>query len=263
MNKGRNWLLDECKSKLSSKCQMMDKAKALKTARSPSCSKYGNALLTNNVQEGRILSSEVARLERQHKRQQMHLDQAQKRFLQRQNQRPGPTLILERPPSPEQVKRFLYCTKETPYTHSTSEPSYMNNVKSKVKVPLMQPTIDAFVVKVKKKRNVWEEAMIEKQPAMFASTVQPCWPLTPAEQAELRVCLECHERPRSSIPGKAPAKNSALPPVRVKSAGTISRMNTAIQSPESPEMKDMTFITQMKAWNLICRGIMRIMKMKH
>ncbi|ELT91448.1 hypothetical protein CAPTEDRAFT_190371 [Capitella teleta] len=195
--------------------RQMDKDRALGTATNPSSSKFGSALLSS-TQDGRALNNEVSKLERQLKRTQLHIEHEQKRFLQKQQQLPEPTLIVVRPPSPLLTKKFLYWNKtsDAPYTHAPDEPSYMNSIRSKVRAPLAQPTIDAFSVKVRKKKNIWEEALNED--AHFTSAVQPCWPLTSVEEAELRAGWQLHARP-TTAPGVV-LKNPMTVQHRVDSA---------------------------------------------
>ena len=84
-------------------------------------------------------------------------------------------------------------------------------LRSRCRTPSTLTTIDAFTLKTRKKRNVWEEALDEKEPPRFKSTVCPSARLTRQEMAALRLGWDTHklkadpkaerkESPRSATP---------------------------------------------------------------
>ncbi|PVD20968.1 hypothetical protein C0Q70_19132 [Pomacea canaliculata] len=98
---------------------------------------------------------------------------------------------------------------------SFNMPSYMRPLRSRCRTPSTLTTIDAFTLKAKKKRNVWEEAMDEKAPPQFQSTVRPAARLSRREMAQLQEGWSSHklrvddlgakdnDSPRTSAPSGA------------------------------------------------------------
>lgn len=98
----------------------------------------------------------------------------------------------------------------------------MNTCRSRCRTPSTLTTIDAFTLKAKKKRNVWEEAMDEKAPPQFQSTVRPAARLSRREMAQLQEGWSSHklrvddlgvkdnDSPRTSAPRTDPRLTDTL-----------------------------------------------------
>ena len=181
-----------------SRRSQLDKERALSTARNPGDSKYGAALYKNNAVEDRIHSAELRRIDNQLKRTSMHMEQKRKQFLQRYTLK-EPMLIVVRPPSPGAIdkheSRLYNIENDYEYGHPLHKggPRYMQPLDSKTKIPNYRPTIDAFCMKTKKKVNVWEHIILEKETPKFRSTVMPSYPLSTAEIRDLSRGMEYHK----------------------------------------------------------------------
>ncbi|CAH1797079.1 unnamed protein product [Owenia fusiformis] len=166
--------------------------KAMQTAKSTKDSGYGRCLLRTNVQEQRMLRTQLRVMDKEMHRKQMHINQQKKQFMQlRKKQHHEPTLIVERPPSPDQY-HYGYeddWDEDQYYTtypsHNFKGPGYMQPLKTRAKTPVDFPTIDAFSVQVKKKKNVWEEALDETTTPSFRKTGICSPPLTEEERVDL------------------------------------------------------------------------------
>ena len=71
--------------------------------------------------------------------------------------------------------------------------NFLSFSRTRCKTPSTLTTIDAFTLKTRKKRNVWEEAMDEKDPPTFACTVRPAARLTRREKAALAMGWDAHK----------------------------------------------------------------------
>lgn len=126
---------------------MLDKAKAISTAKNPKDSHLGQALLRNNVFHSRVLGGELGKISEQSRRQQMHLDQQRKLFL-KNHSLPEPSILVERPPSPEILRRALcpeyYDDDDAYYFDATMPPHYMKPLRSRNNIPSTLVTMDVF-----------------------------------------------------------------------------------------------------------------------
>ena len=220
---------------------LMEKERAMSTAKNTKDSKFGTALLKNNFHQNRLLVTTLGRLDNQLRRQQMHIDQQKKRFLNRKL--PEPSIIVERPASPEKFTYDVDSDDSDDYYYGGT-PSYMKPLKRRVKTPSNLPTIDAFVLKTKKKANLWEEAMDKNERPQFQSTVLPSPPLTQEERNELHAGWLYH-RPVSKggirTPTPPPSGKSQR---EIKSAIKMAEPTGRRNSDDGSDIS-MTFVTQL------------------
>ncbi|KAK2144926.1 hypothetical protein LSH36_719g01017 [Paralvinella palmiformis] len=192
---------------------MLDKEHALNTARNPGDSKYGNALYRNNTHEGRVYSAELTKIEKQLRITSMQIDQQKKQFLTKYAPK-EPMLIVVRPPSPRSIQKYEWSQynleNDFAYGHPKYRggPRYMDPLKSRVRTPNFRPTIDAFCVQTKKKVNVWEKELLEKEAPKFRSTVMPSYPLSTSEVRDLIKTLEYHRLALDEARKKKPKREA-------------------------------------------------------
>ena len=161
---------------------LAEKQRAIHIAKNSKDSKFGNTLLHQNVQETRLLDKRLAKLEKERRRQTMHVDQRKKCFVEQRNTAPGPLLIVERPPSPDLLHKIIMIENNE---DTLDVPGYMRPLKTRVKTPSNHITIEAFAVKAKKKVNVWESVLNTSDPPRFQSAGVPSFPLTVSENSDL------------------------------------------------------------------------------
>lgn len=92
----------------------------------------------------------------------MHLEQQRKLFL-KNHELPEPTILVDRPPSPEMMRHALFpelYDDDAYYFDPSLPPHYMKPLNSQTKGPSTLHTMDMYKVKTKKKVNVWEEVLI-------------------------------------------------------------------------------------------------------
>ena len=111
----------------------------------------------------------------------------------------------------------------------------LSSCRSRCRTPSTLTTIDAFTLKTKKKRNVWEEAMDEKDPPRFQCTVRPAARLTRRETAALHVGWDAH-KPRVDQDPK-PEKKPPSPQNYITSASDTPFV-TQLPRKELPTTED-------------------------
>ncbi|XP_013392012.1 uncharacterized protein LOC106160045 [Lingula anatina] len=181
---------------LTSRQGLIERERAMNTARYMMDSKVGLCVLKTNTHEDRLHDKERKKIEAQIRRKQMHFEQEKKRFLQSQMlYNFEPTIIVERPPSPEAWMHYEQAIDED---YPKKEPGYMRPIRSRIKTPSNLPTIDAFTVRSKKKTNIWEEALGDIDQTKFISTVPPSARLSQDERVDLQKGWVFH-RPQSRL----------------------------------------------------------------
>lgn len=161
-----------------------------------------------------------------------------------------PLILVERPPSPEVVKRAQTMTQydeldqhgyPPPDIEDEQKPGYMRHLRSKARTPSTLTTIDAFTVKARKKKNVWEGAVDDKAPPQFQSTVRPFAKLTKREVSDLQKGYDFH-KPKLENSGFSDSEEQNHP----KTLPAPKKKVVAEESDESDFEDTMTpFITQM------------------
>lgn len=235
---------------LTSRRAMMEREKAMDAARNPGVSKFGDCLVSMNSKTDKIYVSNIRKINSEIKRMQLQINQKMKHFVKNSAVlNHDPLILVERPPSPDVVKRKQVMTQydeldERGYPPVDEDdehrPSYMRKLRSKARTPSTLTTIDAFTVKSRKKKNVWEGAVDEKAPPQFQSTVRPFAKLTRREISDLQKGLEFH---------KPKLENSGLADTDDRSSRkTLSpKKNTPVEESDESDFEDTftPFITQM------------------
>lgn len=237
---------------LSSRKGLIERRQAMDTAKNMMTSKVGVCVLSTNTHEDRLLDKQYAKIDKELKRKQMHLDQMKKQFLQTQTLYTfEPTIIVERPPSPEAWMHYESLMEETP--SYKADKGYMKPLKSKIKAPSNLPTIDAFTVRSKKKVNLWEEALTDLEHTRFRSTVPPSAKLTEEERFDLQRGWQFH-RPQSRLQDMQKEaeeaakmqKNKSNPYTnRNKKKGKKRDLEALLKANAESEDQSSIFVTQM------------------
>ena len=238
---------------ITSRRALIEREKAMEAARNPGVSKFGDCLLTSKAKTDKMLVSNIRKINSEIRRMQLQVNQKMKLFVKNSAVlNHDPLILVERPPSPEVVKKAHvmrnYADLDTHFYPEFDEerenrPSYMRQLRSKAKTPSTLTTIDAFTVKSRRKKNVWEGAVDEKEPPTFKSTVRPFAKLTRREISDLQRGYEFHKPKLENsyipdIPFQSPALPS--PPVHRKYDREPKE-----DADESDNEDMMTFITEM------------------
>ena len=200
-----------------SRQRLHDKERAVNAARNAGESKFGNTLVNGHTQEDKNYKRQLEKLKAEMRRKQAHIEQQKKQFVQKISQLPDPTILVERPPSPHYVRKALYDEEFDHYWSDIYTPGYMRNTRSTFKYPSTLPTIDAYVLRPKRKVNLWEDTAQEAP--KVTNVYVPHTPLTPQEEAEIQRCHATYlRRPRTVEdilhPGDSDQTGSALVPVK-------------------------------------------------
>nr|KAG5712946.1 hypothetical protein BaRGS_021740 [Batillaria attramentaria] len=180
----------------------LDKQRAVMTARNPKDSKWGECLINVNTKQDPILASRLGRISTEMRRMEFRLHQVKQHFVKTSScLNHEPLILVERPPSPAVRRRAKIIETYGEDLTAHSMPGYMRPLRSRCRTPSTLTTIDAFTLQTKKKRNVWEEAMDEKETPVFRSTVRPAARLTKREAAQLQMGWSAH-KPRLDGVGK-------------------------------------------------------------
>lgn len=221
-----------------SRRSMLEREKAVDGARNPGASKFGISLAEINSKKDKLLLRELRKIESEIKSMSLQMSQQKKTFVKSCHVlNYDPIILVERPPSPEMKKKALAMSMgldEDEYNeHFENEniPRYMRQLRSKQKTPSTLNTIDAFTIKNKKKKNVWEDAVDQTESPVFHSTVKPCLQLTKREQSDLHMGWALHKprlTPDSEVQreGLEEFRKSKTPP---RSITPKSRASTAIK----------------------------------
>lgn len=183
-----------------SRRSMLEREKAVDGARNPGASKFGHSLAEINSKKDKSLMRELRKIENEIKSMSLQMNQRKKTFVKSCHVlNYDPIILVERPPSPEMRKKALAMSMgldEDEYNqHFENEtvPHYMHQLRSKQKTPSTLRTIDAFTVKNRKKKNIWEDAVERGDAPVFHSTVRPCLQLTRREQTDLQMGWALHK----------------------------------------------------------------------
>uniref|UniRef100_A0A0B6ZJH7 Uncharacterized protein n=1 Tax=Arion vulgaris TaxID=1028688 RepID=A0A0B6ZJH7_9EUPU len=153
-----------------SKLTNNDKVKAVSAARNSLDSKMGECLVNNRIRQDPNLGSNLARINREERRMSRTHQQARKTFMKRSKTiTHEPLILVERSPS----DHTIYFSE--PHTQPTRSklPGYMKPVRGCTKTPSVIPTIEAFTMETRKKRNLWEGVLNEKVITKFKSATLP------------------------------------------------------------------------------------------
>lgn len=177
---------------------MLEREKAMEGARNPGFSKYGTTLVDVNSKQDRDLSKQINYINSQIKRMEIEMKQKKKYFVKKcQVLNYDPIILVERPPSPEIIKKVVKLAysddEDDSFLEPENSPHYMKQLRSKMRTPSLLTTIDAFTIKSSKKKNVWEGVTDDKEPMKFQSTVRPYVRLTKREQSDLQVGWSFHK----------------------------------------------------------------------
>ncbi|KAJ8313355.1 hypothetical protein KUTeg_009141 [Tegillarca granosa] len=133
-----------------------------------------------------------------------------------------PIILVERPPSPENIRKVAKIAMSYDEDESAilerDKPRYMRQLRHKVRTPSLLTTIDAFTVKTKKKRNIWDNVLDEMKPMQFQSTVRPYSKLTERERTDLEAGWSFH-KPRLEAAEDLDEEQKALVCVQKKKKG--------------------------------------------
>lgn len=237
---------------MTSRRSLIEREKAMEAARNPGASKFGDCLITSKAKTDKMLVSNIRKINSEIRRMQLQVNQRMKHFVKNSAVlNHDPLILVERPPSPDVVKKAHlmtnYADLDTHFYPPVDEedeckPSYMRQLRSKARTPSTLTTIDAFTVKARKKKNVWEGAVDEKTPPTFLSTVRPFAKLTRREISDLQKGYDFH---------KPKLENNSSPDIHEtsnvnKKKKAIAKKTNKVYSDESDAEDIFTpFITQM------------------
>ncbi|XP_045207318.2 uncharacterized protein LOC123559502 isoform X2 [Mercenaria mercenaria] len=197
---------------IKSRRSLMEREKAMEAARNPGVSKLGDCLVSINLKNDKVLTSNLRKINSEIKRMQLQVNHKMKYFVKNSNVlNHDPIILVERPPSPEVKKRahlMEHYDGEEDVPGDENKPGYMKQIRSKARTPSTLTTIDAFTVKQRKKKNVWDGAVDEKSAPEFESTVRPYAKLTRREKSDLQKGYEFH-KPKLENSGISETEKSA------------------------------------------------------
>lgn len=199
---------------ITSRRSLMEREKAMETARNPGISKFGDCLVSMNMKNDKVLTSNIRKINSEIRRMQLQVNHKMKYFVKNSTVlNHDPIILVQRPPSPEVVKRaYTMMTADIengyPVLEDEDKPGYMRRLRSKARTPSTLTTIDAFTIKQRKKKNVWEGAVEEKSGPEFKSTVRPYAKLTNREKSDLKKGYEFH-KPKIEVSGQTDVGDSA------------------------------------------------------
>lgn len=228
---------------------MMERAKAMEGARNPGVSKFGDCLVSINSKSDKMLSSNIKKINSEIRRMELQMNQKIKHFVKTSGVlNYDPIILVNRPPSPEVVKRAATMThygagNDYPEPEDEAQkPGYMKQIRSKARTPSTLTTIDAFVVKSRKKKNVWDGVLEDKEPKEFLSTVRPYAKLTNREKTDLQKGYEFHKPKLDNENHIAETDDSR----KIKKSGTKKGKAKTTDNADDSDSDEMTpFITQM------------------
>ncbi|XP_046354601.1 uncharacterized protein LOC124134029 [Haliotis rufescens] len=195
----------------------LEREKAMNAARCPKESKFGECLLNINTKDDPLLCKNLGKINLEVRRMEFKMKQLRQTFVKQSKfLNHEPLILVERPASPEVRHRRVVMDMGANDPASMTLPGYMRPLRSRCRTPSTITTIDAFTVRPKKKRNVWEEAMDEKEKPKFKSTVRPCSRLTQRELTEVHLGWSTHKtkvdkEPEARTPSPSRATPRSLP----------------------------------------------------
>ncbi|KAL8604995.1 hypothetical protein ACOMHN_018797 [Nucella lapillus] len=194
--------------------------RAVTAARNPRESKFGECLLNVHTKQDAQLKRRLGRIGTEMRRMEYRMHQLKQHFVKNNPcLNHEPLILVERPASPQVRHRAKVIEVYGEDPENLKLPGYMRPRRSQCKTPSTLTTIDAFTLKTKKKRNVWEEAMDEKEPPRFRSTVRPSAKLTQHEMAALHLGWDAH-KPRIDLDLPKEKNKPASAPAREATADT-------------------------------------------
>lgn len=194
--------------KVSEQQAVKEREKAVKAARYPAFSKYGNSLMAMSLRKNQALTRKLAYLDLQMKQTEIETN-CKKRFFLKTCQvlNHDPIIVVERSPS------HVVLNKLNSYNNGDDVgkgclPNYMTQLDFKIKIPSMFTTTEAFIVRSKKKRNIWDETkeQVVKESKTFRSTLRPTARLSRKEQISLQTGFSFH-KPRVTPEEKCTVHN--------------------------------------------------------
>lgn len=198
---------------ITSRRVMIEMEKAMEGARNPGFSKFGDCLVSINSKDDKLLTSNLKKINSEIRRMQLQINHKMKYFVKNSAVlNHDPIILVERPASPGVVKRaevMMQYVGDEDVPGDTDKPGYMRQIRSKARTPSTLTTIDAFTVKQKKKRNVWEGVVEEPSERQFQSTVRPYIKLTRREKSDLQKGYEFH-KPKLENSGLSDAEGSDM-----------------------------------------------------
>jgi len=178
---------------------MIERERAVEGARNPGYSKLGSTIVDIYCKPDKGLTRKISAINSEIRRMEATLRLKQKRFIKNcQVLNYDPMILVERPASAENIKKareraLAIERNDKDYVEDSDKPRYMRQLRSKARTPSTLTTIDAFTVKSKKKRNIWNETLDEKEPPEFVSTIRPHAKLTQREKSDLQVGWSYHK----------------------------------------------------------------------
>lgn len=177
--------------KVTARQAILDRERAVATARNPALSKYGSTLMAIGLKRNQNLSKQSEHLDYQMKRIDLEMRQKKKYFVK--NCRVlnyDPIMVVERPSSMVEDKspsNYQSNDENGDVTNSKNRKlsQDMMQLCSTSPLPTLQTTTDAFTIQSRKKKNVWEECQEDLESIQFKSMVHPFKRLTTREQHSL------------------------------------------------------------------------------
>lgn len=128
-------------------------------------------------------------------------------------------------------------------------PGYMRPLRTGRRTPSSLITIEAFTLETKKKRNIWEEALTEKEEPRFKSSTMPAIRLSEQEVAQLQLGHMLHKPTKESITRKRFHASQRSPSDRVQPKPGACKLPEVKESslPAEAEQDNVSsvFITQL------------------
>lgn len=243
--------------KVSEQQAIKEREKAVKSAKYPAFSKYGNVLMAMSLRKNQAQTKKLAYLDLQMKRTEIETNHKKRFFLKRcQVLNHDPIIVVERPPSYTVLSK---TSNNGDFFGKSSLPHYMTQLNCKMKIPSTLTTTEVFIVKSKIKRNIWDETKegVINDSKTFQSTVLPTDRLSHREQSSLQMAFSFH-KPRVTPEEKvysaqshrksASSRTSAvqtLKPIEYYVTGQEHFSNAEKMKNIGGEYKVATFITQL------------------
>ncbi|OWF46835.1 uncharacterized protein LOC110455182 isoform X2 [Mizuhopecten yessoensis] len=202
---------------VSSRRMMLERERAVDGARNPAFSKLGSTLLDTYTKPDQSLTKQYRHINSQIRRMEATMRLKKKQFVQTsQVLNYDPIILVERPPSPVNVKmaraKIMAEKMNEEFIADEYKPHYMRQLRTKARTPSTLMTIDAFTVKSKKKRNIWNKTMDEKDPPEFQSTVRPYSKLTEKEKTDLQIGWSYHKPRLEAEEDQEPKRENTMTP---------------------------------------------------
>ena len=186
--------------KVTARQAILDRERAVATARNPALSKYGSSLMAIGLKRNQNWSKQSEHLDYQMKRIDLEMRQKKKYFVK--NCRVlnyDPIILVERTSSMVEDKSLSnYQNNDgngdiTNYENGKLSQDMMQLCSTSTLPTVQQTTTDAFTIQSKKKKNVWEECHEDLESIQFKSMVHPFKRLTTREQHSLQKGWSFHK----------------------------------------------------------------------